>query len=128
MSTLASGATTLNDTITINKKTGTVVTFDTDAKYVDKDIAMTLNVKSGSVSVGSVSVTQNPTITVSDTGLITAAYGGEELMLEATVQDGWVEGTYDDVLYVGDVAFSGRSTLQLDVATVAQTKTYLGIS
>ena len=118
----------MNDTITINKKTGTVVTFDTDAKYVDKDIAMTLNVKSGSVSVGSISVTQNPTITVSDTGLITAAYGGEELVLEAIVQDGWVEGAYDGYMYIGDVAFSGSSTLQLDVATVAQTKTYLGIS
>lgn len=127
MSTLVSGTTTLNDTITINKQTGTVVTFDTDAKYVDKDIAMTLNVKSGSVSVGSVSVTQNPTITVSDTGLITAYYGGEELMLDASVDDGWVEGVSGSMC-VGYVTYSGRSTQQLDVATVAQTKTYLGIS
>ena len=58
--------TNLSDTITINKKTGTVVTLDTDNKYVEKDIALTLNVKTGSVTLAADAITANPTLSFSN--------------------------------------------------------------
>ena len=67
-------STNLTGTITVSKATGTKVTLDTDKKYIEKDIELTINVQSGSV-------TQNaPTINTS-TGVVTAT---------ATVTTGFV--------------------------------------
>lgn len=121
MSTLINGD-TLNDTITISKQSGTVVTFDTDGKYIPKDIQMTLNVSGGSATTPAATITTNPTITVSDTGLITASYSGSA-SVTPTVSAGYVStGT------AGTVSVSGSNTYQLSHATVAEIETYFGLA
>lgn len=121
MSTLINGD-TLYDSITIDKQSGTIVTLGTSAKYIEKNICLTLNVKSGSASTPSTTITSNPTISMSDTGLVTATVSGNT-PITPSVSAGYISsGT------AGTVSISGSNTFQVPVATVAETKAYLGIS
>ena len=121
MSELVDGTTYLYDTITIGKQSGTIITFDTDGKYIPKDIKLTLNVSAGSATTPATTITTNPTITVSDEGLITASYSSSA-SVTPTVSSGYVSSGS-----AGTVSVSGSSTYQLSIATVNETKTYLGI-
>lgn len=121
MSELVDGTTYLYDTITIGKQSGTIVTFDTDGKYIPKDIKLTLNVSAGSATTPATTITTNPTITVSDEGLITASYSSSA-SVTPTVSSGYVSSGS-----AGTVSVFGSSTYQLNIATVNETKTYLGI-
>lgn len=49
MAELTNG-TTLNDTITISKQTGTKITLNTNKNYVPKNIELTLNVSGGTIT------------------------------------------------------------------------------
>lgn len=121
MSTLINGD-TLHDTITIAKQSGTVVTLKTGEKYIEKNICLTLNVQVGSASTPSTTITSNPIISMSDTGLITATVSGNT-SITPSVSAGYISsGT------TGTVSTSGSNTFQVPVATVAETKAYLGIS
>jgi len=71
-------STNLTGTITLSKATGTKITLDTDKKYIDKDIELTINVPTTSatasgltVSYGSGWISEGST-TVSDNNLIAA--------------------------------------------------------
>lgn len=120
MSTLINGD-TLHDSITIDKQSGTVVTLGTSQKYIEKNIQLTLNVQSGSVSISNVNVTSNPTIVVNEEGLITATVSALE-NVSPTIVPGYVSsGT------AGIINVSGNTTLQLPIATINDTKAYLGI-
>lgn len=121
MSTLINGD-TLYDTITIAKQSGTVVTLETSAKYIEKNIRLTLNVHGGSVSVPATSITANPTITMSDTGLVTATCGASS-SVSPTVTAGYISSGSSGMVSVG-----GSSTYQVPVASVAETRAYLAIS
>lgn len=113
---------TLHDSITIDKQSGTVVVLGTNKKYIEKNIQLTLNVQGGSASTPATSITANPTITVSDTGLVTATASASS-SITPSVTSGYVSsGT------AGTVSVSGSSTYQVPVATVAETKAHLGIS
>lgn len=121
MSTLINGD-TLHDTLVINKQSGTVVTLGTSEKYLEKNIRLTLNVQAGSAETPATSITANPTITVSDTGLVTASYSASQ-SVTPSISAGYISaGT------AGTVNVSGSNTYQLPVATVSETRAYLGIS
>lgn len=123
MSELVDGTTYLYDTITIDKQSGTVVTFDTDGKYIPKDIKLTLNVQSGSVSISNVSVTANPTISFNDeTGVVTASISTSE-NISGTISSGFVSSGSTS----GTASISGYSTYTIPIATINETKAYLGI-
>lgn len=123
MSTMIDGD-TWHDTIVINKQSGTVVNIATGEKYVDKPIALTLNVQPGSVSISNVSVTANPTISFdSSTGVVTASVSASE-NIGGTVSAGFVSGSSVS----GTANVSGSSTYTLPIATIAETKAYLGIA
>ena len=120
MSTLINGD-TLHDTITIDKQTGTIVTFGTSEKYIEKNIRLTLNVQSGSASTPATTITANPVISVSDTGLVTAICSSST-SVSPVINAGYVSsGT------AGTVSVDGSSTYQIPVASVSETKLYLGI-
>lgn len=123
MSTLINGD-TLHDSITIDKKSGTVVTLGTNQKYIEKNIQLTLNVQSGSVSVSNVNVTTNPSISFnSETGVITATNSATEA-ISATISPGFVDASSAN----GTATVSGSSTYTVPIATISETKSYLGIS
>lgn len=113
---------TLHDTITITKQSGTTVTFEASGKYIEKDIELTLNVKAGSASVPNTTLTSNPSITMSNTGLVTASNGNTFYLLP-NIKAGYVSSGS-----VGSLSVTGSSTYQIPVATIAETKAYLGIS
>ena len=81
-----------------------------------------ITVAGGSATTPSTSITANPTITMSDTGLITASYSGSK-SIAPTVSSGWISSGTS-----GTVSTSGSSTYQIPVATIAETKAYLGIA
>lgn len=113
---------TLHDTITIDKQSGTVVTFGTGEKYVEKNIMLTLNVQSGSASTPATTITVNPIITMSDSGLITATASASS-SVTPSVSSGYVTAGTS-----GTVSVNGSNTYQIPVATVSETKAYLGIN
>lgn len=104
--------TLINDTnlvgvITLSKKTGTTVSLDTDKKYLEKDIVLTLNVEGGSATTPATTITANPTISVNSSGLITATTSKTQ-SVTPTVNAGWVgSGT------AGTITVSGSNTSQL---------------
>ena len=121
MSTLINGD-TLHDSITIGKQNGTIVTLGTGEKYIEKNICLTLNVQGGSASIPTTTITANPVIFVSDTGLVTATCSASSNISPA-ISAGYVSsGT------AGTVSVNGNNTYQLPVATVAETRAYLSIS
>lgn len=121
MSALINGD-TLYDTITIAKQSGTVVTLGTGEKYIEKNIRLTLNVQNGSASTPSTSIVANPVIAINDSGLVTASCNTSS-SITPSVTAGYVNtGTS------GTVTVSGSSSYQIPVATIAETKSYLGIS
>ena len=81
-----------------------------------------VTVASGSATTPSTTITANPTITMSDTGLVTASYSGSKT-IAPTVSAGWISSGTS-----GTVSTSGSSTYQIPVATIAETKAYLGIA
>lgn len=81
-------STTLNDTITVSKQLGTVITLNTDNSYVDKDIILTMNVQSGSAVTPATTITANPTIALSQ-GMITATASATS-SITPTVSAGWI--------------------------------------
>lgn len=114
---------TLYDTITIDKQSGTVVRLGTDGKYLEKDIKLTLNVQSGSVSVSNVNVTANPTISFNaNTGVVTATNSATE-SIGATISPGFVSSGSTS----GTATISGSSTYTVPIATISETRAYLGI-
>ncbi len=123
MSTMVDGD-SWHDTITISKQSGTVVNIATGEKYVAKPIALTLNVQPGSVSISNVSATANPTISFdSTTGVITASVSSSE-NISGTISPGFVSGSSVS----GTANISGSSTYTVPIATVAETRAYLGIT
>jgi hypothetical protein len=121
LSTLINGD-TLHDTITIDKQSGTVVVLGTREKYLEKNIRLTLDVQAGSAQTPATSITANPTITMSDTGLVTATCSATS-SVSPTVTAGYISSGSS-----GTVSVGGSSTYQIPVASVAETRAYLGIS
>lgn len=123
MPTLINGD-TLHDSITINKQSGTVVTLGTSEKYIEKDIQLTLNVQSGNVAISNVSISANPTISFNaETGVVTAINSTSE-SIGATITPGFVSAGSVS----GTASISGSSTYIVPIATVSETRSYLGIS
>ena len=121
MSTLINGD-TLHDSITIDKQSGTVVTLGTSQKYIEKNIRLTLNVQNGSASTPSTNIVANPVITMNDDGLVTASCNTSS-SITPSITAGYVNtGTS------GTVTVSGSSIYQVPVASIAETRTYLGIT
>lgn len=115
MSTLINGN-TLYDTVSITKQNGTVISLDTDGKYIEKDITLTLNVVGGSATTPDTVITANPTISVDSSGLITAT-NNKTQNITPTVSAGYVSsGT------AGTITVSGSNTSQL-TTQAAQTIT-----
>lgn len=122
MSTLINGD-TLHDTITIGKQSGTVVTLGTSEKYLEKNIRLTLDVQPGSVSVPNVNVNLNPSIVFnSETGVITATNSGSQT-INASISSGFVSSGSAS----GTASISGSSTYTVPIATISETRAYLGI-
>ena len=65
MGVLNNTGTNMTTTVTLTKRTGTVLTLDTDKKYVEKDIALTLEAQSASPAFtgGAISGTATATYT-----------------------------------------------------------------
>lgn len=123
MSTLINGD-TLHDSITIDKQSGTIVTLGTSEKYIKKNIQLTLNVQSGSVSIADVPVTANPTISFdTETGVVTAINSTTE-SIGATISPGFVSAGSAS----GTASISGSSTYTIPIASISETKAYLGIA
>lgn len=116
MSTMNNG-TTWNDTVTVSKQTGTKVTIDTDQKYIEKDIELTINVQAGSAATPNTAITANPTLNVnSTTGVVTANVSATK-SVSPVISPGFVSaGT------TGTVSVNGSNTLSLSTQ-VAQTIT-----
>lgn len=116
MSTMNNG-TSWNDSIAIDRATGTKITISTDKKYIEKDIELTINVQTGSASTPNTSITANPTLSLNaSTGVVTASVSKTQ-SVTPTVSAGFVSsGT------AGTMTVSGSKTLSL-TTQAAQTIT-----
>lgn len=103
MATLVNG-TTLNADLTITKQTGTKITFDTDQKYVPKDIEINLSAQTASPSFtggalgdksASATFTNMTTSTTNSSGVVIATSGGASrgAVTYNGAVDGWVTKT-----------------------------------
>jgi len=109
---LEEGTTYLEDEILIEQPS-TQVVLHTEEKYINNDISLNLNVKSGSATTPTTTITSNPTIAVDSNGLITASYNSSK-NITPTVSAGWVSsGT------AGTVSTSGSNTKQLTTKAAA---------
>ena len=116
MSTMNNGD-SWNDAITIDRASGVKVTIDTDGKYVEKDIELTINVQPGSASTPNTSITANPTLSInSSTGVVTANVSTTK-SVSPTVSPGFVSTGS-----AGTMTVSGSNTLSL-TTQAAQTIT-----
>lgn len=107
MSTMNNGV-AWNDAIVVNKQEGTNVTLDTNNKFVDKDIQLTINVKAGSATTPNTSITANPTLSLnSSTGVVTGAVNATQ-NVSPTISAGFVS-----IGSAGTVTINGSQTLQL---------------
>jgi len=107
MSTMNNGV-AWNDAIVVNKQEGTNVTLDTNNKFVDKDIQLTINVKAGSATTPNTSITANPTLSLnSSTGVVTGAVSATK-NVSPTISAGFVS-----IGSAGTVTINGSQTLQL---------------
>jgi len=116
---LEEGTTYLEDGILIEQPS-TQVVLHTEKKYINNDISLNLNVKSGKVTVPTLEITSNPTITVDNNGLITASFNIGSEDITPTISAGWISsGT------AGTVSASGSKTKQLKTrsATIYNTST-----
>ena len=124
MSTLINGD-TLYGNIVIDKQSGTVVTLGTESKFVEKNISLNLSVREGSVFMQSGSIGGiDPSITVSETGVVTATVNSN-IEVAPAVSAGYVSGMS---VIPGSIDLNGYSTYTLPIATIAETRAYLGIS
>lgn len=106
---LINGGSALQGTISLTKPS-TTASFLVGGKYVAKPIELTLNVSAGSATTPSTTITANPSISVNETGKITALASASR-SITPTVSAGWVaSGT------AGSVTVSGSSELQIDSA------------
>lgn len=116
MATMNNG-TKWNDTVTIGKQSGTKVTIDTDGKYIEKDIELTINVQAGCAATPNTTITANPTLSVnSSTGVVTANVSATE-SVSPTVSAGYISTGS-----AGTMTVSGSNTLSL-TTQAAQTIT-----
>ena len=116
MATMNNG-TKWNDTVTIGKQSGTKVTIDTDGKYIEKDIELTINVQAGSAATPNTTITANPTLSVnSSTGVVTANVSATK-SVTPTVSAGYISTGS-----AGTMTVSGSNTLALNTQA-AQTIT-----
>lgn len=84
-------------------------TLETEGKYCEDDIVITYTKLSGSATTPATTITANPTISVSNSGLITASVSASQ-SVTPTVSAGYVSsGT------AGTVSVSGSNTSQLTV-------------
>ena len=92
----------LKGSITITKKSGTVVTFDTDTKYVPKDIALTIGAQEATHTfAGGVLTANNPTFTQTNATAGNSDTAGVSVTATATSsvskstwtlnQSGWID-------------------------------------
>lgn len=99
--TLVNGATALNDTITLAKQSDTVLTLNTAAKYVEKNVQLTINAPAatpdfdgGALNNKSATATfTNATTSATDTsGVVIQAKGaaGRDAVLFNGALNGWV--------------------------------------
>ena len=115
---------TWSATVVIDKQSGTVMHIDTEGRYLNKDIDLTINVTPGSVSISNISVTANPTISFdSSTGIVTASVSASE-SIEGTITSGFVSSGSSS----GTASIFGSATYTIPTATVAETLAYLGIT
>ena len=115
---------TLHDSITIEKRTGTTVTFGTKEKYIEKNIQLDIEVKRGSIN--SIDI-RNPYVTPSisfdpNSGVVTASNNHIANLL-VDVTSGYVSGAITSQREI-----TGSSTYTIPIATVSETRAYLGIS
>jgi len=75
MATLVNGETNWEGEFTLAKQVGTLLSLSTGSNYVDKDIALTLNVQSGAGAAGSASADAN--VESGGTGNISAVVGSK---------------------------------------------------
>ena len=77
---------------------------NTDGKYINKDITLTLNVAGGSAKTPATTITATPTISVNSSGLITAS-NNKTQNVTPTVSAGYVSsGT------AGTITVNGSNT------------------
>lgn len=111
---LINGSTSLYGTIDLNKKS-TSLTLPVGRQYVEKPIELTLDVVSGSATTPSTTITADPSISVSNTGKITATASASK-NITPSVGAGWVaNGT------AGAVTVSGSSEFQINSAVGSAT-------
>ena len=111
---LINGSTSLYGTIDLNKKS-TSLTLPVGRQYVEKPIELTLDVVSGSATTPSTAITADPSISVSNTGKITATASASK-NITPSVGAGWVtNGT------AGAVTVSGSSEFQINSAVGSAT-------
>lgn len=115
--TLINGATALNDTITINKKNNTLITLQTAAKYVEKNVQLTVNVIEGTATTPTTSITANPSLEInSSTGVVTGTVSTSQNVIPTVTEGYIINGT------AGTISVSGSDTLSLTTKS-AQTYT-----
>lgn len=100
MGVLNNTGTNMTTTVTLTKRTGTVLTLDTDKKYVEKDIALTLEAQSASPAFtgGTISGTATATYTnasistTNDSGVSVQAKGSANraAVTYSGAVNGWV--------------------------------------
>lgn len=107
MSTMNSG-TKWNDTVTIDKQSGTKIAIETDGTYVEKDIELTINVQAGSAATPNTDITVSPVMSVaSNTGVLTVSVDATQ-SVSPTVTPGYVSSGS-----AGTITVSGTGSMQL---------------
>ena len=93
--------------ITVTKQSGTRLTINAKGKYIEDDSYFDIAVQNGSATTPATSITANPSISVSSSGLITSTVGKNQTVTP-TVEAGYVStGT------TGTITVTGSNTSQL---------------
>ena len=109
--------------ITVEKQYNTSIVLNTENTFVDKDIELICDVRSGVASVLPTSITSIPTISVSSNGVITAKHLTTQLVSPTITTPGWIDtgingnitarGTATYTLTIGSLNASGGSVYAL---------------
>lgn len=99
----------LTDALEITNSTGTSVIFNTENKYLDKNIKLNLSVKAGAVKVNATTITATPQInnTATSTGYV-VSFNKTQSIRPEIIQTGYVSNAQT---VSGDITISGKTIL-----------------
>ncbi len=136
MGVLNNTGTNMTTTVTLTKRTGTVLTLDTDKKYVEKDIALTLEAQSASPAFSGGAVSGTATATYTNAAVSTTNSSGVSVQAKGSADraavtyngtvNGWVTANSGATAYVATTSATALTpeTRYITGVTIGNSKNF----